>query len=253
MEKVIEITQDCAGVIERDNQKVIGFHTGGIQSCLITVYECDDAHVMIHDSGQLKISDICQLIKKYGNVRQVTATFGPEINSEQQQKRFNKILSNVGYGDKNINVLQCKHSPFSFQFPFNEKPTTSADSTPSYVDKIPNKDKRISIIEVNNFFLTPSSENLGLDIQYINGSYQAPRGVDYSLNELLGIVKKQPKFFFPNLAFLVKAHNIGLFKLPENLLEISGKHNVEKFMSRAISQDELSIQGTEFNKFMESA
>lgn len=253
MEKFIEITQDCAGVIEKNNGTVNGFHTGGIQSCLVTVYECEKAYILIHDSGQLKISDICKLIKRYGKVQKITSTFGPNLNSEHHQQRFDKIRSKIGYDDENVDVLKCQQHTFSFQFPLNGKPRTSDNSTPSYVEGIPNKEKRISIVELNNFFLKPNSQKLGLDIQYIDGNYQSPRGLDYSMKELLKIVKRQPDFFFPNLAFLQKANEIGLVKVPKKLLSIADEYQVSQFMFRKMDSQEMVSQKNEFNMFIQSA
>lgn len=253
MGRFIEITQDSAGVIEKENKELVGFHTGGIQSCLVTVYECEKAHILVHDSGQLKISDICKLIKGYGNVQKVTATFGPNLNSEHHQKRFNEILEKIGYGDQRVDVLQSPVATFSFQYPLNNKAEISPNTTPDYVEKIPDKDKRISIIEVNNFFLKPNSQQLELDVQFINGSYQPPKGLDHSVNDLLKIVKEQPGFFFPNLAFLEKAHGIGLLKMPEELLKTAKECRVSQFMYRIMNSEELKQQKTEFQKFIKSA
>lgn len=253
MGKFIEITQDSAGAIEKENKEFVGFHTGGIQSCLVTVHECEKAHILVHDSGQLKISDICKLIKGYGNVQKVTATFGPSLNSEHHQRRFNEILENIGYGDKNVDVLKSPMATFSFQYPLNGEAKISPDTTPDYVEKIPDKDKRISIIEINNFFLKPNSQKLGLDIQFINGSYQLPKGLDHSVNDLLEIVKEQPDFFFPNLAFLEKAHGIGLLKIPEKLLKTAKERRVSQFMYRVMSSEEFKQQKTEFQKFIKGA
>jgi hypothetical protein len=36
--KLIQITQDAAGVIETNNTAVAGFYTSGIQTCLISIY-----------------------------------------------------------------------------------------------------------------------------------------------------------------------------------------------------------------------
>ena len=49
-ESFIEITQDGAGVILRNEQKVRGFFTSGIQCCLIIVFICNQATILVHDS-----------------------------------------------------------------------------------------------------------------------------------------------------------------------------------------------------------
>jgi hypothetical protein len=252
MDKFIEITQDSAGVIEKSNEEINGFFTDSIQTCFVTVYECESAHVMIHDSGQLKISDILKLVTQYGKVRKITTTFGPNLNSHHKG-RFKKILLNIGYAENRVEIFKCSKNTFSFIFPLNGKLLALDNITPDYVEKIPDKEKRISIIELNNFFLEPNSQRLGLDIQYINGSYQESRDLDYSLKEMLEIVKKQPEFFFQNLAFLAKAHRIGLVILPENLVQITQRYQLSQIMSRGTNSQEAMLQKMEFQKFIRNA
>lgn len=250
MKRTVEITQDSAGIIEYSSCEYDSFFTGGIQSCLISVYECDDACVLVHDSGQLKIGDITKLVKKYGDVKRVTVAFGPDLNREHHQSRLDKILSNVNYVDKNVEVLDRDKSNFAFLFSIDGTASSIENIRPEKVQPIPNKDKRMSMIELNNFFLKPNSQKLSLEIQFSKGKYNSPRGLDLSFKDMLKVVKKQPDFFFANLAFLEKAHNAELISLPKALLDISKKFNVEEFMYRQLLPEEKKQQNIEFRKFI---
>ncbi len=250
LKRMVEITQDSAGVIEYGSSEFDGFFTGGIQSCLIAVYECDNACILVHDSGQLKIGDITKLIKKHGDIKRVTIAFGPELNRRHHQIRLDKILSNLNYSVKNVEVLERDKSNFAFLFPIDGSASTIENVRPESVQPIPNKDKRMSMIELNNFFLEPNSQKLGLEIQFSKGKYNPPRGLDLSLKEMLKIVKSQPSFFFANLAFLEKAHKAEIISLPKELLEIAKKFNVEEFMYRHLLSEEICQQNVEFRKFV---
>ncbi|GHA88911.1 hypothetical protein [Modicisalibacter luteus] len=250
MKNIIEITQDAAGVIESGSCEYYGFYTGGIQSCLISVYECNDACVLVHDSGQLKISDITKLVKKYGDVKRVTVAFGPELNRRHHQVRLDKILLDVGCVDRNVDLMERNKSNFAFLFPINGDASTIENMRPETVQAIPDKDKRMSMVELNNFFLKPNSQKLRLEVQFAKGKYNPPRGLDLSLKDMLKIVKKQPDFFFANLDFLEKAHKAEVISLPKALLEVAKIFNVSEFMYRQLLPEERRQQNIEFRKFI---
>lgn len=82
---LIEIMQDCAGVIEHSNKIASGFYTDGIEDCLVTAYTCDSATVFVHDSGQLSVNNICDLVKRYGTVKKIVAFFWNQQNYERHE------------------------------------------------------------------------------------------------------------------------------------------------------------------------
>lgn len=250
MSRFIEILQDSAGVIEKENKDFTGFYTGGIGSCLVTVYECEKACIMVHDSGRLEISSICNLIKRYGNVKKITLTHGEEICWEHHNPRLVTILEEIGYRGE-IFPIEPVAEIFSFQYPLNNEPDALADdTTPDYVESIPNKAERMSMIEINNYFLEVGSERLELDIQFINGSYQPPIGIVHSSDDLLKTVKDQSGYFFQNLAYLEKAHNLGLINMPEELLKIASECRLSEIMNDEFTPERKLEECVRFNRFI---
>lgn len=248
---LIEIMQDSAGVIEQSNQMATGFYTGGIENCLVTTYQCEGATILIHDSGQLSVGNICDLIKQYGTVKKITASFGAQLNCDHHQARFNTIQHSIGWDtNENIDVLQSKCSPFAFIYPIDGRPTIMPNLVPSSVIQISHKERRQSVIELNNFFLAPNAQSLNLDVQYINGCYADPRNLDFSLEKIIEIVRLQPEFFFANLAFLSKADSIGVVSLPQELRDIATESDVTKFAHERLDADAVCNQQKAFNKYM---
>ncbi|MCK9606961.1 MAG: hypothetical protein M0R33_11010 [Methylomonas sp.] len=245
----IEIIQDGAGVIEQDQNAVTGFYTGGIQNCLITVYECDSATIMIHDSGQLRLNDICELIRKRGRVNKVTACFGHRIAWNLHQPRLNRILSNIGYrADEIIDERPSSLDSFSFIYPLNGNPTISENEPFDACISIPDKEKRQSVVELNNFFLASNAQSLPLDVQYVNGNYAGPGKLVHSLEEMINTVKSQPQHFFLNLAFLEKANSLEVIELPSELSKIAKENTVNRFIYQSFDKTDLARQEAAFRQ-----
>lgn len=248
----VEITQDSIGIVELSNESVQGIYTGGIQCCLVMVFKCANATVLIHDSGQLEIDSLVELLSEYGDVKSLTVAFGPELNAQHFNQRLQVITSSIGFvGD--IIQVPTPLSEFAFLYNIDGSSECISNHYPDSVVAIPYKNLRMSCIELNNFFLEPRSQKLQPSIQYRNGIYQEEFGLDYTLNEMLKILKEQPDFFFPNLAFLEKAHGLNLICLPSELLEIAQNNNVSKFMFETIDNTNKKLQNVEYHKYFKVA
>ena len=118
---LIEIIQDGAGVIEKNQMVANGFYTGGVQNCLVTVYQCIDAVVLVHDSGQLRLDDICNLITKFGTVTKITAAFSSQLNSAHHLNRLDRILPKIGYSPNDrVDPMLSQYNTFGFVYPFGQ-------------------------------------------------------------------------------------------------------------------------------------
>lgn len=172
----------------------------------------------------------------------------PEADENNHNIRLKEILENIGYANKQPKVRKGDKYNFSCLLPLDaEEPIF--EIPPDAIEQIPDKDKRKSIIHINNFFLEIGSQNLGLDIQYIDGKYQESRGLDYTLDQLINTTINQPNYFFQNLAFLEKAHNTGVVKIPIYLLDFAKKNQVDKFCCCSLTEKDKVAQEVEFKKF----
>ncbi|MCP4969744.1 MAG: hypothetical protein GY932_03990 [Arcobacter sp.] len=241
----IEITQDSIGVIELTNKSVDGFFTGGIQTCLIMVFKSENATILVHDSGQLCITNIIDLLSKYGEINSVTVAYGPHFHAKHNYERLHTILSNINLLGT-VSKIESNLITFAFIYHLDGKAKCVKDQYSGLIIPIPDKALRMSCIELNNFFLEPDSQKLKPSLQYCNGAYQSEFGLDYNLDEMLEILKRQPDFFFTNLAFLEKAHDLNLLNLPKQLLEVAQRNKVSRFMFKTMNDVDILQQNLEY-------
>lgn len=244
-EGYVEIGQDGVGIIEtKDNAK--GLFTYKIESCLIEIFLCMRATILIHDSKQLKLSQIERLIKKYGVIRQVIFVHRKNYDGRHDE-RMKKLVKATGAKNE---VLIAPFEPFAVACSKQGAVKILPHGIPEGVKQLPGSEQRQAVCEVNNFFLKQDAQNLALDIQYMNSDFCAPRDLDKPLPELLEMVRDQPQFFFMNLAVLGNAHAIGVLELPEYLLALHERHNVGRFRLRRPTPDELSLEADEYKAYV---
>lgn len=210
--KLIEITQDAACVLREGDAK--GFFTSNVETCLIYIIEADVATVCIHDSGQLEIKALAELIRSYGEISLVTIVYGPELN-ETNKKRLPSVLSSIGYR-KSPDVLRSEFHPFSVAYEVGSGVSFFPNTVPDGVIELPDKNVVQTIIELNNNFIPLNSQSLPIDVQFNDGEYCNNSSLIFSLEEMLETYRNQPKYIDINRMFLLKGHQAGLFSLPND-------------------------------------
>ncbi len=245
--KIIEITQDAACIIENKNKNHFGIFTAGIQTCLIYIFETNEATILIHDSGQLDLQSMANIINSYGEIKNITVAFGINL-LENHQERLSKLLTLIGKNpNNNIDVIESPYPTFSLCYRAEKTLELFADNEmPKGIVEIPNKQNIQTIIELNNFFLTPNEQSLIVDIQYINSEFTNKSILKYSINEMLKILEQQQDFFFQNLGLLMKGYELSLYKLPLELIDLSKKYKV---LNISVEVDK-KIQTQAFTEFI---
>lgn len=244
-EGYVEIGQDGVGIIEtKDDAK--GIFTDKIESCLIEIFLCMKATILIHDSKQLKLSQIEKLIKKYGTIRQVIFVRSNDYDGRHDE-RMKKLVKAAGARN---NVLIAPFKQFAVACSKQGTVKILPLGVPEGVKPLPESEERQAVCEVNNCFLKQNAQNLALDIQYVKGEFCSRRAMDKPLPELLEIVKAQPNFFFMNLAVLGNAHALGVLALPEYLLALHERHNVGRFRFRLMTPEEKSLEAEEYKAYV---
>lgn len=213
--KLIEITQDAACIIEKQEKDVIGFFTENIETCLIYIIITDTVTIAIHDSGQLCLKNIANFVKEYNIINSITLASGPHLN-ETNEKRLPELISLINYkGD--VQTLKSQYPIFSISYEIGKSVEFHPNTMPSNVKGIPNKDFKQTIVELNNNFLPLNSQSLPLDIQFKKGKYCNNTKLIFSLDEMLQTYTEQVNYREINLAFLKKGQEQKLFTLPEEL------------------------------------
>lgn len=243
----VEIGQDGVGIIEtKDDAK--GLFTYKIESCLIEIFLCANATILIHDSKQLKFSKIATLIKKYGTITKVIFVHRKDYDGRHDE-RMKKFVKAAGTRNE---VIIASFEPFAVACSKQGTIKILPHSIPEGVKQLPEREQRQAVCEVNNCFLEQNAQNLALDIQYVKGEFSIPRAIDKPLPKLLEILKAQPQFFFMNLAVLGNAHAYGLLELPKYLLVLYERHNVGSFRLRQLGPEERRLEAEEYKAYVSS-
>lgn len=246
----IEIGQDAAAVIEAGQSGVLGVYTPNLQTCMVIAAECQNALVVVHDSGQLAFADISALIGKYGRCRRLTAIYpaGSDIHAERLAglKRVTKV-SGTAFRKELVNM-----SNFAVTFGVTGAYQVIGNGIAFGFKALPDRATRVSVTELNNFFLKPNSKSLKLDLQFSEGSFNPERAPDKTQEQMLAIMEKQPKFFFNNAALVYAAHQIGILELPEALVELVEEHQLQRFRADVVRPSENPRQAEVFALFMAS-
>lgn len=219
----IEITQDAAAVLAKDGPE-LGVYTDNITSCIIYVLETDKSYVIVHDSGQLTRKNFIDLMKSNGKPKRLhslwptTATSHPGVLKKNRERYaiFCRLLKLDG------NSLVMNTTTFNFTYSATYTKGSQLESTsiqPSNLRSLDSKDKRQSIIELNNNFAPLGKEALEVDVQYANGKYQPLGRFNQSIDEMLDLVEEQIRFYHENIQFLAKAHLAGVIHLDSDFLE----------------------------------
>lgn len=229
---MIEILQDAAGVIERTPEKRAAFFTDKIATCVVRVFECEAGTIMIHDSGQLRINEIADLVSEYGPVKALHS-IRPIISSSLRGKALKNAQENVRHHKARLDTL-IKRLKTKGKFPvhlhdaldregyaasFTEaEGLTVRTDRPSDVTAIPHADKHQALLELNNCFAPLNQQDLPLQVQFKNGEHAPVPPPIYPLKEMLQLFEQQVRFFHINLGFLLKAHEVGVIQLSEAFL-----------------------------------
>lgn len=218
--------QDAAGVIEVGSGRTAAFYTAGVQTCVVSAFECKRATVFVHDSGQLDLAEIENLISGYGRVTTMHVMF-PLQGERELLDRHTKRL---GMLKRALKPETCNEGPgtplvtYSVKFTGGEGLSMCLAPPAGYED-IPQKSTRQVVMELNNFFASSKTVKLPLDVQYRHGAFLPAQGPLSSLSQLLEALATQPEYFFHNLAFLLAAADAGVIDIPasvRNAAERSG-------------------------------
>lgn len=86
-ERFISITQGSAGVLEMGCLEA-GLHSDKFETCRPYVFVCQNATIMLHDTGQIQLAAIVALIKKYGKIKAVHYVEGGQEQESLHRQRL---------------------------------------------------------------------------------------------------------------------------------------------------------------------
>lgn len=244
----IEIGQDAAAVIESGRTDVLGVFTGGIQTCMVTAFECQSGLVVVHDSAQLRFTDIAALLAKYGRCLRLTAVYPRSCLSEHAD-RLERLKRVTGLSGTRLRKVPVDSAAFALAFSTDGELRVFAHGSVSTDNPLPEKAVRTSITELNNFFIKPGSQSLALDVQFCEGSYNPIRALDKTPEQIMAIVAEQPRFFFNNAALLHAAHQLGVLVAPE-MVDVVERYNLQRFRGEPVGPSDMARQASVFAEYL---
>lgn len=244
--RFIGITQGGCGIISHEAAE--GLFTGGLESCLAIAYECENGCVLFHDSGQLRVSEVCELVKGLGEVRRIHAAFGMHVNGELHQSRLDKIISALDYAGS-VEVLQVNRSRFSVCYTESHGLKLADALDEEGVVWPENSRKREAINILRDLFIEPGSQQLGIDVQYSGGMFTGTPALNPPLHEILEMVACQKDFFLLNLKALHKFALEGEIALPVWLMNFYDEFDIESLDIRTASAGEVDVERNIFEEY----
>lgn len=247
----VEIGQDAAAVIEGDTPGVVGVFTDSIQTCMVAAFECTNGFVVVHDSAQLQFSEISGLIGSMGRCKKLAIAV-PIDSQSLHAERINRLKTLTGATGKNFIKLVVSSSVYAVSYSPEEGLEVHAHGSTAASLPLPEKQDRISVAEINNFFIKPNSKSLLVDVQFSGGKFNKVKPIQKTIDQLLEIVSEQPNYFFNNAAFLHAANALDLLSVPSFLVEIVERNALQAYRTNVVPGHDLQRQKVLYNEFISS-
>lgn len=249
-EGYVEIGQDAAALIESGNNDVKGVYTAGIETCMVVAFECTDALIVVHDSAQLAFGDITALIGHRGRCKRLTAIY-PATESTHAD-RLNRLKLVTGVKDAKFRKIPVQASVFAVAISVDGECEVLPNGSATGFTPLPDRQIRTSVTELNNFFLTPNSKALKLDLQFSGGRFNPSRGTDKTIDQILETCDREPKYFFTNAALIYAAHQMDVVTAPPFLLALVERYSIKRFRSDLMSSADFTTQAIAFREYLVS-
>ncbi len=215
----IEITQDGAGIVKNNDSSIDGIITDSVDTCWIYVFYGTKSFAIIHDTGQLKISEICDIAKKCGEIVSVFYAVNPKESEaahkklqftahEERRKQIKNFLKLGIFTKIEIptgSICCMKNETILVDNEYAKR---------GNINNIPNRKIRESINDLNNLFSPANSQSLNVDFQFDGEKYTAlPKLLN--TREVMTDVATLKSRLGDNdyFDFLRKAESLGVFNL----------------------------------------
>lgn len=178
-----EISQDSAGLFLFSHiLSMIGFYTEDVATCIVYAFIGEKGLLAVHDSGQLSLHSILSQIQRIGWVERIICAQNKFMENPIQnlyhKNRRDQLLSAIGFKKHVEEINLPTGSVFlTNQGMFLEGPMAS-------IVRIPDRERRLMINTLNNFFLPRNSQSLPLDLQCKNGIYTPNPEILVSLEKM---------------------------------------------------------------------
>lgn len=213
--KCIEITQDAAGFCLYDGN-ITGIFTQDIESCVVIIVNYELGFLMIHDSGQLEIQCVIELVKNYGRIIKVEAIYGTSVDPGLRNLQKNRIKKIFKTFNTNIEPSLIDQEKFGLLKELKKGVLIlPPGKKPSNLLSLPNQELRNDIIKFNNFFIKPNSQSLIVDLQFDGYEYSENTTIIHNVKYVLRTIYEQHEHFINNLNVTLPILDANILPFPQ--------------------------------------
>lgn len=183
VEEYAGITQGSVGVIEASDDTV-GFVSEKIESCRVAVFECEQATLMVHDTGQIHLPSLCNRIAQYGKVNRVTYAVGAQTADKHHDVRLKQMAQTLGFPLASVGRVRIPQNTFAVAY---SKSLGLVEALPRLlnVKRDPKESVREAVNVLNDWFTPSKSQSAPVDVQYEIGAFSSPPMPRMTLLEML--------------------------------------------------------------------
>lgn len=227
VEDFVHIAQGSAGVLE-EGCRQIGFYTDKIATCRPYVFVCQNATIMLHDTSQIQLDAIADLIREYGKIKALHFVEGIDNQEALHKKRLLVLAQNLQFKRAVLRSVAAYVKNFNVAFTQNTG-LRITDVSKDQLIRDPNHELREGVNMLNDWFTPAKSESAPLDVQYVEGSFTAapmPRkGIREMLKDVLQDGMEKPLHGFIGMGALYGF--IPAEQLPVEFVRFVETHNLE--------------------------
>lgn len=255
-DEYICITQGSAGVLERG--ETVGLFSEKIESCRVSVFECENATLMVHDTGQINLEELYNFLSSYGEIKAVQYAVGALTAESHHSARFKLLAKRLKFRPANATAIRIPQSSFSVAYA-KDIGLVEADSRYFKLRRDPNETVCESVNVLNDWYTPSNSQSVPLNIQYREGEFTPPPTPKLTVPQMLRDLRADKKngllgasalgYYGPRAAinvppelqaFLVK---VGLAEAYHRGLPLNIKSNVQAYQQVAAEFAKLPIFG----------
>lgn len=227
--KYAQISQDACGILKsNDSIKWSGIFTDSVESCAVYVFEGQEAVVMCHDSGQMSIDNIVEIVSKFGPIKGVKVLRHASNAFHSHEDRKYSICKRLNFSASCVEEIFSSYDTFAAVYDKNKSLRATRNENPASAEPPPDIAYRWAVAKLNNAYIEPKSTTLPGNLQFNGDCYLPALKPILTLPEIMKIVEQQPQFFFMNLSVLLLAHEEDVLVLPARLLDFSKSHGITK-------------------------
>ena len=227
VDRFISIAQGAAGVLE-EGCNTTGFYTDKIETCRPYVIVCTGGILMLHDTGQIQLDSVCEIIAQHGRIKAVHFVEGQQQHEETHHNRLLQIAQRFGFRKAVWRPVRAYGTPFNVTFAAARGLQVVSALAQDNLIRDPHHERREATNKLNDWFTRPASQSAPLDIQFRMGVFTPPPQTRMSMKEMLQDTRADTKFGFIGISAIYQYAPLAGHELPEAFVAFVKANAIEE-------------------------